>query len=520
MTGDNWLVTVEPQSGGIDQFHTQLESAERATGLAWDGSTNTLYISAADGIYSLDPLTLTTTLIWRNFGIPLIATTIDPSAGIMYLLTGSGAIQVWSMDLRAQFRAPTPRFTFPSYSAPLTSLAIDPVKNVMYGISANNIVTVNPTDWSFTTLMTVPDVIPMYWRSPLAVVPGSKTFFVTDGLRFEKLDADSGQVTLMGDAYIAGGAPPGGLVYRNFPVEPEKIPDPGQIRYLLRDVCFPRSCDSVGLILSDSGLVAGAGLDGAYGQSFFVEPGGELRLIDLPVSRMMNVNRAGVIAGSYVDSSFAEHAFIYLTSEQALYDLNPVFGWESGYATFVNNKGQITGYSLQGASVFGYHLDLVFGINDNGLLFGGIGDPISGKGVVIENGQLSTLPLLPYIFNNKGQALFYLGHGSYTDTPQVYTPAAGMVTLPGFRFATPIAINDNGLVLLDTHGPSSTLFDISGAVPDFSNSPRSIRYFVPELQSEWTNTIPLALNNAGQILLRGTSRITGRMTALLLTPRE
>jgi hypothetical protein len=83
-------------------------------------------------------------------------------------------------------------------------------------------------------------------------------------------------------------------------------------------------------------------------------------------------------------------------------------------------------------------------------------------------------------------------------------------------FLTPLAINDSGLILFATEGLNPLLYDSSG-IRQLSGNLVPIRAFVPP-SSGWSNLTPVALNNAGQLLVQGVEISTGRSTSLLLTP--
>jgi hypothetical protein len=287
------------------------------------------------------------------------------------------------------------------------------------------------------------------------------------------------------------------------------------------------------MVLNDNGEVAGVGMNGNP-TAFAVYARTGLTPLQIPASASMShMNNSGVIVGGYpVPAGYPAppgavyyRAFAYVPQAPRFYELGQV----SAFASYINNRGDIAGGPIPRQTLFG--LDFIsdfYGITDSGVLIAGQTLDTSTfrvDRIVIARPGLPPIFLPDYwrlsAFNNSGQIV---GVDFANDYAQfLYTPGVGPVPLPadvvsrGTISEQAIAINDSGLILFTTDGLNALIYDSSGRTSGISDSPVPLHSFVPP-ESGWTNFVPVALNNAGQILAQAVNIATGRKTALLFSP--
>jgi len=382
----------------------------------------------------------------------------------------------------------------------------------------------------------------------LVPIPGAASFYTSSGFSFPTprtdpfppnegtfniLDTASLTFTKLGSNYW-GDAPVAPLLYRSFNLAPEKPPAATTLSYTVRDLCSPDTCNAT--VLNDKGEVAGLGINGDP-IPFAIYSGTGLTRLQLPPGAVpAHMNGSGVIVGAYpVPAGYPAppgavyyHAFAYVPQPPQLYELNSAFGQVSVVATWINNRGDISGGSIPRQSIFGLDfISEIYGITDPGVLIAGqTVDTPSGRldRIVIARPGLPPL-YLPYYwrlpsFNNSGQLVGIDFANDYA--PFLYTPDVGPVPLPADvvarRFSErPIAINDSGLIVFSTRGANTLIYDSSGRTSGLTQLPVPLHSFVPP-ESGWTNFVPVALNNAGQILVQALNTAGGKKTALLFFP--
>jgi hypothetical protein len=293
-------------------------------------------------------------------------------------------------------------------------------------------------------------------------------------------------------------------------------------------------------VLNDNGDVAGPWIDNAS-SPFTVYAGKGVTYPAIPSgSFVSHMNNSGVIVGGYPDpapysappGAIEYLGYAYVPKPPLFYDLSAVTNYavNSSPLTYINNLGDITGPAQD---VLGYsYLAGVYGITDDRIFIASqrILYPPPPPGKVVDPQALIARPGLPpiylapflqvFAFNRFGEVVGFDASASYALF--LYKPDVGMIPLPFSQassagFLTPLAINDSGLILFATDGLNPLLYDSSGRIRQLSGNLVPIRAFVPP-SSGWSNLTPVALNNAGQLLVDGVEISTGRSTSLLLTP--
>jgi hypothetical protein len=345
----------------------------------------------------------------------------------------------------------------------------------------------------------------------LAVIPGTTSFYTRiQPSSFALLDTASGRIGALGTSSCCTNE----FVFQNFPVVVAK-PASGRLTYTIEDVCQPASCLAT-VLTNDSAMITGPYTNQTPRDSIFVaSPGAGITKIIHTGSMVApaSMNNRGDIVGS-ISSPGKDTAFLYSASTGQLYNLNPIFGWESGRANYINDRGFITGNGSPGPlNVLGNALDSVAGFTNTSFLLG----VRNGSGFVLSpGGQALTVPVAPLAFNNLGQFVGFASPGN----PAIPNGGTGLFTpTSGFRAIAPVqyfptGLNDAGIVLFAT-GPS--VLDTTGSIPELSGTPVNIRDLVTP-NSEWSNFSAVGLNLNGQIAVIATSIKTGRTTTLLLTP--
>jgi hypothetical protein len=278
--------------------------------------------------------------------------------------------------------------------------------------------------------------------------------------------------------------------------------DPASIRYSVTDICAPQTCAAY--VLGDSGVVAG--------RNFAVYPGDGITDLLQRTGQTFeptSINASGVISGSAGfapgQSPSSGYAAVWLPQLNRLLNLDPVLGWTHGIATFVNDAGDIVGYSEGGPPVTGLipgiSLTSVFARTDNGVIIGA-----DASGPLLYTASSGPVRInassLAHAFNSTGQVLL-----TYPAIGSVFTPLSGTITQPPAPGFTVTGFNTMGQFTGNTAGVPGIYTAATDVVP--LNS-----LLIPG--SGWTITGVSAINNNGDILATGVK--DGRTTSLLLSP--
>jgi hypothetical protein len=222
-----------------------------------------------------------------------------------------------------------------------------------------------------------------------------------------------------------------------------------------------------------------------------------------------------MIAGSEIPnpSSPAQNtqASVWMPQTSQLWNLNPIFGWTTGVATYINNFSWINGYSPQtiSYSTFGSPaLKQIYALTDNQVI---VGADAAGGVVYICCDTTTHFPGvdISHAFNTSGQVL-----ATWPHLGQLYTPRVGYEQQPAQPGFNVVSFNELGQFVGNTPGPSGTsvagLYEAGGTL-------QPIDSLLPP-GSGWTVNQAVAINNTGQILVIATK--AGRTTGLLLTPES
>jgi hypothetical protein len=571
---DGWLVSFNPRTGAITEFHNRLPPDFVVRGTAWHDVDKKIYIAVQPTIngrfapttppfsvlYTLDPETLELTKAADITGISqeVSGIAVNPASHTMVaaVTSGVGAASLYTIDPRSGLATLLTDLPIRSDNS-IRGLSFDADGRFLYGLyyaiswnlaapQSTNLFRIDLTNAQPPLLQSLDPA--MGALTGLVLIPGTTSFYTSSGFRFPTplpapipptegtfnlLDTTSLTLTKLGSDYW-GEAPVAPLLYRNFNLAPEKPPADTTVSYTVRDLCFPDTCNATAL--NDKGEVAGLGINGDS-TPFAVYSGTGLTRLQLPPGAVpTHMNSSGVIVGAWsVPAGYPappgavyRHAFAYVPQPPQVYELNSAFGQVSAVATYINNRGDIAGGPIPRQTIFG--LDFVsdiYGITDSGVLIAGqtLDTPtVRVDRIVIARPGLPPLYLPNYwrvpSFNNSGQVVGINFADDYA--PFLYTPDVGPVPLPDDVVARrlserPIAINDSGLILFSTSGASALIYDSSGRTSGITQLPVPLHAFVPP-ESGWTNLVPVALNNAGQILVQGLNTASGRKTALLFSP--
>jgi hypothetical protein len=364
----------------------------------------------------------------------------------------------------------------------------------------------------------------------LVPIPGTTAFYVSTGFNpagvnytgpapaFGILDTSGFTFTTLASASLGAYSPVTPLIFQNFTFAPEPPAPAGPLSYTIRDLCFPSSCTAS--VLNDNGDIAGPRIDNAR-TPFTVDAGKGVTYPAIPSgSFVTHMNNNGVIVGGYPNPApysappgAVEYlAYAYVPKLPLFYDLSALTNYavNSSPLTWINNLGDITGPA---PNVPGYgYVGAVFGITDDRILIAALLIARPGSPPIFFPPALQI-----FAFNRFGEVV---GLDTFGNNGFLYRPDFGLIPLPATQVSQgetlPVAINDSGLILFNT-GPNALLYDSSGGIGQLSGKPVPIHAFVPP-SSGWSNLIPVALNNAGQLLVQGVNVATGRSTSLLLTP--
>jgi hypothetical protein len=297
-----------------------------------------------------------------------------------------------------------------------------------------------------------------------------------------------------------------------------------QTPYSVTDLCAPATCRSGSPILNDNGAIAGVYLNSTT--TFALYPGQPPVNINQQtgLSQIFQpawMNSAGIIAGSLENGEQSE-ALVYLPGGQ-LFDLNPVFGWATGFATYISDTNRIVGEGSPTPSltipdappcpglnfVPGVQCVFPYIITDSGTV---VAEDLSkfewfvyspATGITYLNGFLAAYNGIGHVITTSA--------GPNT-TYMLYTPEKGQVLLPLGVDASLLSLNNSDQLVVNTTPLGTNPFFYSaatGLVPLSS---------LVSPASGWTFNSVYAINNRGQILAEGVNEAASRTTLVLLTP--
>ncbi len=261
------------------------------------------------------------------------------------------------------------------------------------------------------------------------------------------------------------------------------------------------------------------------------------------VSEADGINSTGQIVGFSYNSSGAIHAFLY--DQGQMNDLGVLAIAQQSKADFINDSGQIVGWSVpagpqhaflyDGANMndlgtLGGTASFAYGINNSGQIVGdswtntsALSDIafIYSNGVMTALGSLGNLPAIQALaINDSGQIAGYAG-GVDTGGPTVkhgFLYSGGTMTDLGnlggyYTNVVPSAINNSGQIVGGISGYQTAAHAFlysGGTMSDLNN--------LVDPGSGWTLTRATGINNNGQIVGIGTNP-SFRSHGFLLTPR-
>lgn len=282
---------------------------------------------------------------------------------------------------------------------------------------------------------------------------------------------------------------------------------PPPVTYSVNEVCYPRWC--IANVLGDGGVVAGT--------NFAIFPDtGYINVLEKTGYYFYPswANSSNVIVGYSApsQSSVPPQAMVWLPDSANLLNLTPVFGWESGTATYINNKNEVVGYPFSGAPVSdlvpGVTFAQVYGMTESHIVIG----TDSGGGLVYRPGD--PVYRFPYVnlshaFNSAGQVL-----ATFPFLGQLLTPGVGYTaqeSQPEFRV---VGFNDAGQFL----GNKAA---VGGYVPSVWTAAKGlvpVSSLIPG-NTGWKLVNAIAINNGGQMLISGVRDGYVCATPLLITPQ-
>lgn len=168
------------------------------------------------------------------------------------------------------------------------------------------------------------------------------------------------------------------------------------------------------------------------------------------------INDLGQIVGYATTDMGATHAFITDAQSDTLVDLGGLGGLTS-YAWAINNHGQVVGYSLNSTDYSGPRKAFI--------------TDAQGHTTFIGEG-LGFYSIDAYDINNAGRVVGtycsaqYVCHGYVTGPNGIGLTSLDDITLPsGVTFATPLAINDSGQIMMMTTGGAGYIL-LTSSVPE------------------------------------------------------
>jgi hypothetical protein len=301
------------------------------------------------------------------------------------------------------------------------------------------------------------------------------------------------------------------------------------LTYDIIDLCAPHSC--VARLLNNNGTVVGYLLD-AQPTTFVIPFGKPLvnftQLTGL-VLGVNHINDSEVMVGNYLppDDPLNYHAFAYAAQTGVMFDLNDVFGWTSGDAFYINNKGDITGSpSPFGSTVIanGTVFSWLWMIGDNNVALGYVSSSFTSPPNVVTaaapDGSVTRSAGSICGFNcvtNQAQALVTSANGT-----RLFTPGIGDVPISYISGMSPVALSDSGLVVavgsISISRPTYIyLYDASGQIAQLSQIALPLVNLITPAFTNWTINQVEAINSQGQILALAYDP-NGRFTTVLLSP--
>jgi hypothetical protein len=297
-----------------------------------------------------------------------------------------------------------------------------------------------------------------------------------------------------------------------------------QTPYSVTDLCAPATCRSSSPILNDNGAIAGVYLNSTA--AFVLYPGQPPVNINQQTGLSGTflpawMNKAGIIAGSLENGQLSE-ALVYLPGGQ-LFNLDGVFGWATGFATYISDTNRIVGVGSPTPSltppdtppcpgmdfVPGVQCVFPYVITDGGTV---VAEDLSKFEWFVYSPVTGITYLTGFLaaFNGVGHVITTTA--GPTTTYMIYTPDKGQVMLPLGVEASLLSLNDSDQLVVNTMPLGTNPYFYSaatGLVPLSS---------LASAASGWTFNSVYAINNRGQILAEGVNAADSRTTLVLLTP--
>ncbi len=240
--GDSWLVSFDPQSGVISQWHTQLNPGEDFRGLAYDSGRRLLYACAqvSKNLYSINPVSLRV----RKIGalpVPgdVSSLAFDPVSRTLYAAavnveeSRSQLFSINPVDASATLLGDMP-------ARYINSISYNPDDGCLYAYAVYggeswdsdfhaSVVRINPADGSMTTLFETP----YHTIMGLAQVPGADTYYTwinSTAHWYGLAHLGDSSITLLADS-DAVGVTSDAMIYRDFFVATARpvIPAPSAV---------------------------------------------------------------------------------------------------------------------------------------------------------------------------------------------------------------------------------------------------------------------------------------------------
>lgn len=249
---NSWLVSFDPQSGVISQWHTQLDPIERFVGLAYNPTTSTIYASAqvSDNLYSIDPISLQTKKLGSKQvggGVDITSLAFDTNNGVLYAtaVDGFGNSRLYAIETGSGVSP----ILVGTLDAPyVDSLSFNPDDGNLYGYSVPcsgpadspckaSLIRIDPSDAQVTTLFQTP----YHTVLGLAKIPGEDAYYTwvnSTSHTYGRLDVATSTISLLGDSDPVGVDSPA-MIYQDFFVS--SVPEPGSLILLVSGLLFVSS---------------------------------------------------------------------------------------------------------------------------------------------------------------------------------------------------------------------------------------------------------------------------------------
>jgi probable HAF family extracellular repeat protein len=265
----------------------------------------------------------------------------------------------------------------------------------------------------------------------------------------------------------------------------------------------------VGRLLSDSGLAVW--VDGTSGRHAVSSPRGVTTFMPESVA-IFDINNSGTIVGS--DTIYGSGGYSYPLVATAPYtqfeNLNPVFGWQQGVATSINDGNDVVGYGPQPGSFGPLFADpkiaVLVGINNAGQVIGRYFDTAYDvTGFLYTPGRgFQDLAYAPFSLPNTGHMLAFSRPSS---TYSIEKPDGVIPLPPGFSW---VSINDRDEVVGICPYPRpacAVYYSVDRGLVSLTVPGRNIQPMQP-----------VFINNAGQILVNVMSADNTVPEVFILTP--